>query len=90
MLALIALHRSSLTVQAMSRILGVSRSGFYDWLKRPLNRRKREDEFILRIMWEIFLESGKQYGRDKIQDEPRKRSIRIGDHRAYRLKKKAG
>jgi len=85
-----ALHRSTFAVQAMSRILGVSRSGFYDWLKRPLSRRKQEDEFILRIMWKIFLESGKRYGRDKIQDELRKRSIRIGDDRAYRLLKMAG
>lgn len=85
-----ALHRSTFTVQAMSRVLGVSRSGFYDWLKRPLSLRKQEDEFILRIMWKIFLESGKRYGRDKIQDELRKRSIHIGDDRAYRLMKKAG
>ena len=85
-----AQHRSTFPVEVMSRILEVSRSGFYGWLTRPLSRRRQEDEYILRVMWQVFLASGKRYGRDKIQDELRKRDIRIGDDRAYRLMKEGG
>ena len=31
-------------VQAMSRLLAVSRSGFYAWLKHKPSRRQQEDE----------------------------------------------
>ena len=37
-------HRAEFPLAAMCRVLGLSPSGYHDWLKRPPSRRARRDE----------------------------------------------
>nr|WP_084006992.1 IS3 family transposase [Gottfriedia luciferensis] len=50
----------------MCKVLGVSRSGYYDWLKRPQSKRTLIKEKLSKQIKEIYLESNKRYGAIKI------------------------
>ncbi len=53
-------------VSMMCRILGVSRSAYYDWAARTPSRRSKEDDVLLRKIKAIHKESGNTYGSPKI------------------------
>jgi putative transposase len=44
------------------RVLGVSRSGYYDWLGRPPSVREEENTLLLKLIEEIHDDSRKTYG----------------------------
>jgi putative transposase len=50
----------------MCNVLGVSRSGYYDWLKRPQSKRAFIKGKLSKQIKEIYLESDKRYGAIKI------------------------
>lgn len=74
----------------MSKILAVSRSGFYDWLKRKESRRDLDDRMLLRAIWNIFLESGKRYGRPKLLKSLYRLGYRVSGKRVGKLMRRAG
>jgi hypothetical protein len=39
-------HRTQFSVQKMTKVLKVSRSGFYAWLKRPESSREKETRLL--------------------------------------------
>jgi putative transposase len=46
----------------MCRTLGVSRSGFYQWLSQPLSDRAIEDQRLLELIRASYTASGGVYG----------------------------
>ncbi len=50
---LIEAQRTRFPVQLMCRMLGVSRSGYYDWKDRPPSERSREDAALTGKIREI-------------------------------------
>lgn len=69
------------------RILRVSRSGYYDWLKRPLSARKTEDERIwqkIKMHWET---SRKSYGRLRITKKLNEEGENVGKNRVEKIMK---
>ena len=67
-------HRESFSLLAMCRVFGVSRGGFYSWLRAGHSRRKR---FELRVaIREIFYESDESYGNPRVYRELRARGIK--------------
>jgi hypothetical protein len=46
----------------MCRLLGVARSGYYDWLKKPESDRAIEDKRLLRLIRASFAASQGVYG----------------------------
>lgn len=71
-------------------VLEVSRSGYYEWLKRPLSMRKTEDERIwqkIKIHWE---KSRKIYGSPRILEKLKSDGETIGKNRVARLMKENG
>jgi len=71
----------------MCRVLGVSTSGFYAWLKRGPSRRTREDKVLAdRIRW-LHLRSRGTYGVPRIYEDLLEEGIRIGRKRIARLMK---
>ena len=83
-------HLDQFRVISMCRVLGVQRSGFYAWRRRPHSDRQREDQRLLGLIKQAWLESGTVYGYRKITDDLRDLGERCGKHRVARLMKGEG
>ena len=69
----------------MCRVLGVSTSGYYAWLKRRPSRRSREDAVLAeRIRW-IHLRPRGAYGSPRIHAELCDEGVRVGRKRVAHL-----
>jgi putative transposase len=62
-----------------------ARSGFYAWLAQPKSDRERDDERVLGLIKQSWLESGMIYGHRKVRDDLRDLGECCGRHRVYRL-----
>ena len=74
----------------MCRVLGVQRSGFYAGRRRPHSERHREDQRLLGLVKQAWLESGTIYGYRKITDDLRDLGESCGRHRVARLMRAEG
>lgn len=74
----------------MCQTLKISRSAFYNWLKRPLSRSKEEDLKLIIHIKEIFDESNSTYGHRRIKNELKKKGIRASKNRIRRLMQENG
>lgn len=81
--------RQLFTVKSMSKILGVSRSGFYDWIDRKESLRDIRDKELLILINKIFMESGRSYGRPRIHKALKKRGVDVGPERVSKLMHRA-
>lgn len=62
-------HRSEHTIARMAKVLKVSQSGYFKWLKRkdaPLTEKEREDIRITEEIYEIYRSSRGSYGSRKV------------------------
>jgi transposase InsO family protein len=71
-------------------MLGVSASGYYDWVDRPLSKRDREE---LRLELEIKAadkRTRQTYGAERLQHELAENGIRVGVCRIKRIRRNLG
>jgi putative transposase len=87
---LIEAERASFSVPLMCRMLGVSRSGYYDWKDRPPSKRTQEDAALTERIHEIHHRSRATYGYPRVHAELRTIGIRCGRKRVARLMREAG
>lgn len=73
----------------MCKVLKVSRSGYYSWLKNKPSKREVENRELLDQIREVHLESRKTYGAPRITAELRSRDVLVSRPRVARLMKKA-
>ena len=71
-------------------LLGVSRSGYYDWRERAPSRRQCEDAQLIVELKAAFEQSRRTYGRPRLQRALRARGHRHGERRIGRLMRAAG
>ena len=83
-------HRNEFPIQAMCRVLGVSRSGYYAWRKREPSQRARENADMTATMKNLHQKSGGTYGSPRLHQALIKLGWRCGRHRVARLMKKHG
>ena len=84
-------HRAVYPVRTMCRVLEVSSSGYYAWLKRDPSARSLADAELLEQIREIYEWSDGTYGSPRIHEELRKaQGIRVGVKRVARLMVNAG
>ena len=62
-------NQATYPVRVMSRLLGVSASGFYAWVTRPASARAREDLRLTALIHRIHRRSGGAYGAPSIHAE---------------------
>lgn len=74
----------------MCRVLKVSRSGYYQWLKRPVSNRKQKDAELKEKIVQIHEQSRGTYGSPRIHQNLRQQGYRLGKKRVERLMKEAG
>lgn len=83
-------HRQEFSVSRMCRVLDVSTSGFFAWLKRGESQRDREDAKLLLGIREIFADSDRTYGSPRVWAELWARGWRVSRKRVARLMRLAG
>jgi transposase InsO family protein len=74
----------------MCRVLEVSRSGYYKWLKRKPSQRQLDNQRLDNQIREIFQQSKGRYGSPKITQELRDRGRKVGKNRVAKRMRKAG
>lgn len=74
----------------MCDILEISRSNYYEWLYRPICKRKEEDKEALAMINQVFIEARKVYGTRRIKKKLEIDGIRISRRRIGRLMKESG
>jgi len=83
-------NQAKYPVAMMCRLLEVSTSGYYAWLKRPSSPRSREDATLAeRIRW-IHVRSRGTYSSPRIHAELIDEGVRVGRNRVARLMRAAG
>ena len=81
----IAKHRGIWPADWMCGALGVSRGGFYAWLKRPRSQRSRTDEALSIKVRTSFIGSDRTYGARRVWHDLLADGVRCGLHRIERL-----
>ena len=71
----------------MCAVLGVSASGFYGWVGRPVSHREQENRRLLNRIQSIHIESGENYGAIKTWEALRNEGELCGRHRVARLRR---
>ena len=85
---LIEAEKAAHSVPTMCRILGVSKSGYYAWRRRPPSGRARFDAVLLEKIGTIHRNSRATYGVPRVHAELRAIGIRCGRKRVARLMRK--
>ena len=84
-------NQATYPVRVMSRLLGVSASGFYAWVTRPASARAREDLRFTALIHRIHRRSGGAYGAPSIHAElADDHHTQVGKKRVARLMRAAG
>ena len=83
-------YSSSYGVERMCRVIGVSRSGYYGWKKRPESRRYKENEKLLMYIKESYRKSRGNYGSPRIFEDLREEGFRCGKNRIARIMRENG
>lgn len=78
-------HRLEFSVKRMCRVLDLSISGFYAWLKRRESQGKREDAVLLQAVRRIHQASRGTYGSPRIHKALKAEGWRIGEKRVALL-----
>lgn len=86
----VAKHRGIWPVVVICGALGVSRSGFYAWLKRPRCKRSLADETIGAAARLSFVDSGRTYGARRVWRDVLADGWPCGLHRIERLLREQG
>jgi len=78
-------QQTEFRIQSMCRVLQVSRSGYYESLKRPLSNHCIEDEELRPLVKVAFEKGRKNYGTRRIKDALHKQETNISRRRIGRL-----
>jgi len=81
-------HRFTFPVERMAKVLNVSASGYYVWIKRPPSKRSRENARLDVVIKAVYEANKRRYGSVKITRELQKRGMKYGRTRvANRMRK---
>ena len=88
--AYIEAQAGTISITRLCRLLGIARSGYYDWHRRGESRQSRQNRELLAYIEEVHRSSREAYGAVKTWRELRARGIVCGKHRVARLRRQAG
>jgi putative transposase len=77
-------------ITVLCSVLGVSRSGFHAWRKRPTAPRLRADAQLAAQVAAVHTRSRKTYGSPRVHAELRAKGVRVGKKRVERLMRENG
>jgi putative transposase len=83
-------NQAAHSIPTMCRVLGVSASGYYAWLRRSVSPRHTKDQELLEQIQAFHRRSRGTYGAPRIHRDLRAAGERVGRKRVARLLKQAG
>jgi putative transposase len=78
-------HRDTFKVKRMTKVFGVSRSGYYAWRIRRPSARQQDNEQLLEHIWDAHKRSRSLYGSPRITAELNEQGMRCSKNRVARL-----
>ncbi len=88
--AFIEQHKQDHSVRRMCKVMQLHPSGYYAWKTEPQSSRVKDDQRLLGLLKQAWLESGGVYGYRKLTLDMRDLGERCGKHRVARLLKGEG
>ena len=83
-------QRDCLCVASMCRLLGVSKSGWYDWRSRPACRRSQDDARLAVELRARHVRHRGKYGRPRLTADLRAAGFAVNHKRVHRLMRREG
>jgi putative transposase len=83
-------HQQEFPVVVMCRVLDVSRSGYYAWLRRPASATTERQAELQRQIAEVHQESRRTYGAVRVHRDLQARQVRCAKNTVAKLMRKAG
>ena len=83
-------HQAEFPIRIMCRVLGLSPSGYYAWLKRAPSARARRDAELVTKIRQIHDDNRGVYGRPRIFAELKDEGEQVGEKRVGRLMRQEG
>jgi len=81
-------HVNNFKVRTMCKILEVSHSGYYSWIKRPESRREGKNRALVVEIKAVYKKSRETYGSPRIYDALVKKNLNCSENRVARLMSK--
>jgi putative transposase len=88
--AFIAAKEVAFPISAMCRVLGVAKSGYYAWAKRPKPPRAKSDAQLAAQVAAVHQRSRETYGSPRVHRELKARGVHVGRKRVERLMRQRG
>jgi putative transposase len=83
-------NREMFKVKRMSKVLGVSRSGYYAWRTRRPSACQKDNEQLLEHIWDAHKRSRSLYGSPRITAELKEQGIKCSKNRVARIMRDNG
>lgn len=83
-------NQNKYNIKKACKILKISRSGYYDFLQRKKSKRTIENEALIEMITDIFVENNGRYGARRIQVVLKRRGIKANSKRVSRLMSQHG
>lgn len=82
--------RSDYPIPLLCRVLEVSTSGYYGWLKRPDSPRQKQEARLVIEIKAAHKRNRKTYGPERLQSDLAEHGIKVGVHRIKRIRREHG
>lgn len=82
--------RKEFPIERMSKVFGVTRSGYYRFLLSPKGKRAQEEQKLTQEIEEIFYEHKKRYGSPMVFVELKERELNCSEKRVANIMRKNG
>jgi putative transposase len=83
-------HQNEFPVARMHKVLGVSRSGYYAWRKRPVSAREMANRELYKEIEAVYNESHETYGSPRVYRQLKKQDVACSENRVARLMRLRG
>ncbi len=88
--AFIHIQKKNYSVTRLCDVLGVSTSGYYDWIDRPISQRDKENRRLTLKLHCFYQQSKQIYGSPNLHKDLLEDGENVGIKRVVRLMKEAG
>lgn len=84
------LKKEGFEVKHMCKTIGIHRSGYYNWLKRPKSHRQKEEEALIQKITDIHMMSKQTYGAPRVTEHLKQQGENCNKKRIARLMRLKG